>query len=320
MHKSSGRWQLGLSLALVTTILWGLLPIALDALLKKMDPWTITFYRFFGAALVIGLYLFAKNKLPQRSLLNKRLVILFSIATITLCANYVFFIMGLNLAKPATTQVMIQLAPMILLFGGLVIFKETFSRLQWIGFIIFFIGLLLFFNHRITQLFTARGDYSTGVFYIFIAAITWAIYALIQKQLLQYFSGLAIIFIILTMGSLLFFPVAEITQINQLDAFHLFLLFFASMNTAIAYGAFAEALQHWEASRVSAVLSLTPIITVTLLHVLSNHYPQWFQSEALSQLTILGMLVVVLGSMLTALGRAKAKSKLTLEQVPLIAE
>ena len=38
------------------------------------------------------------------------------------------------------------------------------------------------------------------------------------------------------------------------------LLLACCMNTLVAYGAFAEALAHWEASRVSAILATTPLL------------------------------------------------------------
>jgi len=37
MHSTSGRWRLGLALALTTAVCWGLLPIALKVTLTGMD-------------------------------------------------------------------------------------------------------------------------------------------------------------------------------------------------------------------------------------------------------------------------------------------
>ena len=38
MHISSGRWMYGLLLALLTSLLWGILPIKLKEVLQVMDP------------------------------------------------------------------------------------------------------------------------------------------------------------------------------------------------------------------------------------------------------------------------------------------
>ncbi len=304
MHQTSGHWKLGLLLSLTTALMWGLLPIAIKELLKAMDPWTITFYRFIGAAFLMGIYLIKKKQIPSIKKFTRPVSGLLLIGIFGLCANYIFFLFGLNLTTSTTTQVLIQLAPMLLLFGGLYIFKETFSRIQWLGFAIFIVGLMLFFNEKLSLLFQASSHYALGVFYIVIASITWAAYALAQKQLLNHFTSITIMFIILVIGSVGFFPVAQLQQIYQLDALGIGMLIFSSLNTAIAYGAFAEALNHWEASRVSAILSLTPVITVISLELLSTFFEDYFTMEPLSTLTLFGILVVVSGSMLTALGKS----------------
>ena len=54
MHATTGRWQLGLALALTTAVFWGLLPIALKVTLTGMDAWTLTWYRFTSAAIALG--------------------------------------------------------------------------------------------------------------------------------------------------------------------------------------------------------------------------------------------------------------------------
>jgi drug/metabolite transporter (DMT)-like permease len=45
MHITSGRWVFGLLLALLTALLWGILPIKLKQVLQVMDPVTVTWYR-----------------------------------------------------------------------------------------------------------------------------------------------------------------------------------------------------------------------------------------------------------------------------------
>ncbi len=306
MHQITHRWKLGFALAFTTAVMWGLLPIAIKVLFHSMDSWTITFYRFIGAALMMGAYLAYKKQIPSPRTFNTSIMLLLGICILGLCANYILFLFGLDLTTPSTTQVLIQLAPMLLLFGGLYIFKEKFSKIQWLGFVLFIVGLLLFFNIRLKQIISAEGDFASGVFYIIAAAITWAAYALAQKQLLKDYSSIAVMFMILVAGTIIFAPLTQFSQILQLDTLGLVLLIFSSLNTAIAYGAFAEALNHWEASRVSAVLSLTPVITVISLEILSSQYPLHFKGETLSSLTIAGISVVVVGSMLVALGKHRS--------------
>jgi drug/metabolite transporter (DMT)-like permease len=59
------NWKLGFGLALLTAVLWGLLPIALKVALTELDPWTITWCRFSGAMLTMAFFLAVRGQLPK---------------------------------------------------------------------------------------------------------------------------------------------------------------------------------------------------------------------------------------------------------------
>jgi len=101
-------------------------------------------------------------------------------------------------------------------------------------------------------------------------------------------------------GTLVFAIPADFSALGALNGRQWALLVFAGANTLVAYGAFAEALNHVEASRVSAVLTLTPLVTVSVVHLLPL---PGVVVEPLSWLSLAGALLVVLGSMGAALLR-----------------
>ena len=311
MHQSSGRWQLGLILSLVTSLLWGMLPIALKGILQDMDAATITWYRFLIATLIMWFFLGKKNAIPDlKWLKNKKELTLFIIVTIGLTGNYLLYLVGLDYVTPSAAQIVIQIAPLLLLIGGLIIFKEKFSLLQWLGLFTFLAGLVLFFNHRIETIFSEGSDYSLGLLLIVFAAVLWAAYALAQKQLLNHSSSQQIMFIIYIVGSLVYLPLVDFPAITKLSNLQLGLLLFCCLNTLVAYGSFAEALQHWEASRVSAVLAITPLLTMAFAALTNYLYPGYLVLEELNWISIVGGTVLVIGATVTAL--AKKKQKLAL--------
>ena len=65
---------------------------------------------------------------------------------------------------------------------------------------------------------------------------------------------------------------------------------------------FSEALEHWEASRVSSVLALTPLATLGFVALGSRLAPALVESEPVSAIGLAGAAVVVMGSLLAALG------------------
>jgi len=72
MHISSGRWVYGLFLALLTALLWGILPIKLKQVLLVMDPVTVTWFRLIVSGGCLFVYLAATKRLPTRKVLGPR--------------------------------------------------------------------------------------------------------------------------------------------------------------------------------------------------------------------------------------------------------
>src|SRR5205809_641696 len=107
LHQASGRWRLGLAMALLTAFSWATLPVALQ----------------------------------------------------------------------------ITLASLLMALGGIFVFKENYKPLQWAGLGVIVLGLLLFFREQLAHAVSGR-DYAMRSSLVLVAAVVWALYALLQKQLL----------------------------------------------------------------------------------------------------------------------------------------
>lgn len=303
LHQTSGRWRLGLALSLVTTFLWGILPIALSVALQALDVYTVTWFRFVLAFGLLGVYLAARKQLPEPEKLRSASLGLLAIATIFLGLNYLLFLQGMVQTSPTNAQVLIQLAPVLMGLGALAVFKERYTLHQWVGLGVLSLGLALFFHEQLKMVIAAPATYLLGNGLLVIASATWAIYALAQKQLLQKLPSSTIMLVIYGGCAILFSPLATPQPLLMLNPLQWGMLLFCGLNTLIAYGAFAEALEHWEASRVSAVLALTPIVTLISVWAVSLLVPTLIAPEHLTILGVLGAVLVVAGSSAIALGK-----------------
>jgi drug/metabolite transporter (DMT)-like permease len=220
------------------------------------------------------------------------------IAALGLCGNYILYLQGLAKTGPGAAQVVIQLAPILLILGGVMIFKEAFTIRQLTGLICILIGFGLFFLHRLQEIFTSLTEYTLGVIFIIGASATWAVYALAQKQLLKLFSSQQILLLIFLSGTIVFLPTAAPSTLLVLEGTGILLLAFCSANTVLAYGCFAEALEHWEASRVSAILAIVPLLTLICMELATPLYPDLLSSEKITWVSFLGALVVVTGTVI----------------------
>lgn len=301
----SQRPLYGFLLALSTAVLWGVLPVFLAIALQTMTSPTITGVRFLFASIVVGSWLSYKGALRGIFNCGGRFYWLLCIAALLLVANYVTNVLGLGYLSPETVQVLMQFAPLCLLLGGVVFYRERLSKMQVVGISILLVGLSLFFNKRLPEIIASQGDELIGIGIILFSAVVWAGYALIQKLLLRSASALSVNFMLYAIGGGVLLPVIDWQPVFALSADHLAILLFCCMNTVVAYGAFTESLRVWQAAKVSAVLALAPIFTFISTEIAHHVLPGELIQEDLGQLAYVGAGLVVCGSIISSLGRAK---------------
>lgn len=301
MSGGTTNSRLGFTLSLTTAVLWGLLPIALKVVLEGMDAYTIVWWRFAVAMAGLGAFLAWRGQLPRLAGSGRFALALLAVATLALIGNYVLYLVALDHVTPSVTQVVIQLAPLMLLVGGVLVFREPFRRAQWAGFVVLIAGLLLFFNERLPELAHPSKGLGLGVALTLAAAVSWAAYGLAQKKLHEHFSAQQVLWIIYVGAVVLMLPVSAPATILDLDGLQLGMLAFCCVNTLAAYGSFGEALYHWDLSRVSAVLATAPLFTIGAMWAVERSGLDLVPPEGLNALSIVGALLVVAGSMTCAL-------------------
>ena len=300
-NKIKKNQPLGFCLSLITAAMWGILPIALKELLAGMDAATIVWYRFLLAALFVLGWLYFRGQLPYSAGVSKLTRGIIIIAAAGLCANYVLFSYSLNYVNAETSEAVIQLTSLFLILGGVIFYKEQFTTIQKLGTSLILIGLILFFHDRFTDFKNLGNPQTIGIFIVFFSAIAWTVYALLQKNLLRKFKSFQLLFMMCCFSAVVLLPFVSPNLLFQLTGFQIFLLSFCCINTLVAYGCFTEALNCWEASKVSAVLALAPLFTIVGLQVIVSFNPEYAYSDRLTVLSIIGAMLLVLGSMLTAL-------------------
>jgi drug/metabolite transporter (DMT)-like permease len=287
-------------MALITALSWATLPVALKITLEQLDPYTLTWFRFLVAALCMLAWVGMRRGLGAFAGLGGRRWGMLLVAALGLIGNYVFYLLGVQHTTPGNAQLLIQLAPLLMALGGIFVFRESYKPAQWAGLGVIVLGLLLFFREQLAHAVSGR-DYAFGSMLVGVAAVVWALYALLQKQLLTRLDSPSIQLFIYALAAVLLLPLAHPRALLALDARHAWLLAFCSINTLVAYGAFAEALAHWQASRVSAVLAVTPLLslaTIAALHALS---PASVAAETVGAFGYTGAALVVLGSAMCSL-------------------
>jgi len=303
-HTLSGRSTYGFVLTLTVCVLWGIFPIAAKSVLLETDPYTLNFYRFSLPSVILWMFLLRRRQLPslwrgaQRPLLKRVLI-----ASFLLIGNYIFFAFALGHITPSGAQVLIQAGTMMLLLSGVFLFGEQFSTRQWLGCLTFMAGLVSFFFYHILDMFDGFGSYAIGMGLMLLAAVTWAAYAILQKPLLDKISSAQILLVVFALGVVVFLPLADLSAVLSMSISALIGLSFCVLSTLVGTACFAEALAHWEASKISATLTTIPLFTLLFMQVLSRYPGFKISAEPISGLTIFGALLVVCGAGMVAIGK-----------------
>jgi len=295
--------SVGILLALITAMSWGSLPIAMKQVLVVMDPFTVVWYRFSLAAIVLGCILAIKHRLPPRTIFSRpRWLVLVLIATCGLLGNFVLFSSSLQFLSPTASQVIGQLSPVGMMFASVIILKERMRITQVIGASMLIFGLILFFNTSLIEIFTRLTDYTLGVIFGVGAATVWVIYGVAQKVLLRQLASPQILFLLYTLCSIALLPLASPAVLSQLSGWQFACLLFCGANTLVGYGALAEAMARWQAAQVSAIVTLTPLFTLLFSDLLALAWPDFFAAPVLNFIGYIGAIVVVAGAMFSAVG------------------
>ena len=307
------RAGLGFVFALTTALLWGAVPLAMTPLVAHMDAMTISWFRFVFAGGFLCVFFAAKGRLRGlwRAWLAAALPL--ALAVGGLVANSLFYIQSLHYIAAPVAQVVVQVAPVLLMLGSMWLFGERFGVLQWGGFVLLLGGIVMFCLERLR---VAGGEvqvFGVGVVLMLIAAVAWAGYGLAQKRLLHYLPPQLVLMGIYLWSALLLLPASSPAVVTTLTHGELALLAFLALNTLFGYGAFAEALRHWEASRVGAVLALQPIVTLFGAAAGALLLPGWFAATPLTPTAVVSCLAVVVGSVICALGGRLHRSVRRLE-------
>ena len=293
----------GVLLAMTTAFLWGFLAIALKVASTKVDSYTIVWFRFTIAFLVLFSFFLFRRREMLRILIRPPFILV--VAALALGWNYLGFMQGVKYTSPGNAQVIIQLGPVLLALAGIIIYKEKLSRRQILGFIVASIGFLLFYRQQLITMLGKEADFNTGVLWIVSGAVAWSIYAVFQKKLVQTHHAQAMNMFIYGLPALLFMPAANIDHLSTLSSGWWILLIFLAANTLIAYGTLGAAFKYIEANKISIIVAMNPLITFITMAILSEQHVSWIPAENISPQGYLAAILVLTGAILVVKRKRK---------------
>ena len=299
-HRVSSSW-----LAWYFVIVWGSGFLATKVGLQNAPPFTFLTLRFaFGMLLVIPIALAVRPRWPDSwgQWLHVAIAGLLMHAVNLGGSHYAQFL-GMSAGIAA---LVLALQPLVTAVVAGPFIGERLNRVQWTGVLLGFAGVALVVWHKIDL--GAMSTWSLAAVIIALVAITAG--TLYQRRFcpavdLRAASVVQFAATLLFMAPLaLAFEDFRFQVSWQLLASIGFLVIFASI---FAVNALHTLMRRGEATRVTSLLYLTPIIAVALEWLMFGIYPTW--------LTALGVVITCAGVALVAL-KLRDKSELQQAEVP----
>lgn len=297
----------GLIYTLITVLMWGVLAIALKVAVKVIDSPTIVWFRFSLAFTGMALWAAFNDPKALKILYQPSLILI--ISTLMLAWNYIGFMLGVQYTSPGNAQIAVQTGQIVLAIFGIVFFKERLTLLQSIGFLLTLLGFWIFYQQHVTVANEDTSKYTKGILFTVSGALTWAIYAAMQKKLVRQHPVTTLNIFIFGLPVLLYFPFANFESLQHLSVGYWLLLIFLGANTLISYVCLSLALKYMEAGKVSVLLIMNPILTFVIMGVLTWLQVSWIAPEHFSVLSVLGALVALGGAMLVVWKKSKVTSE-----------
>ena len=291
-------------MVLVTLSLWGVLPILLKLGLNYYSSGTIAWFRFFFSFLILFWFIFLFRSGCEILLCPPSIGVLGGIA---LAANYFGMTQGVHFSGPSNAAVIIQLAPLFLVVVGVIFFRESITLRQLVGMFIALTGFYLFYLDRIRNA-VDNLNYSTANEWVVLAAVVWVIYMICQKKLSVKYSAQTLNLLIYFVAMVVLLPLVEWGEFFEGGVVGWSLLIILGLNTLLAYGALAEAVESIPLSLISILITLNPLITLSGMWLLSTLGVEILPVENIKWYGYLGGVVAVSGVILVVATPSKKEN------------
>ena len=284
-----------IALALLVTFLWSTSFVIIKIGLDEIPPLTFAGLRYTIA--FIALLPLAFRKQIRQEIINlkktdwvKLILLGFTFYTFTQGAQF----LGLSLLPAVTVSLLLNFTPIVVALMGIFLLSERPTALQWLGSILFIVGVLVYFYPVILN-----DNQTLGLIVMGIGVLANAGSAIIGRDVNRTASLSPITITVISMGiggivllimgiGVQGFPAISFTNI-------IYLLWLALINTAFAFTLWNLTLRTLTAME-SSIINGTMLIQIAIL--------AWvFLGETITAKEGIGMIIAALGAVLVQIRR-----------------
>lgn len=292
---------IGISLAILATIIWSGNFIVARAVIKDIQPVTLSFYRWLIATIVI--FPFAATYFFKEIALVKKHALFFLATAATGISMFNTFVYigghyseAINLALIGTTS-----SPIISVILARIFLKEKISPFRIAGMIICIIGILLLLSKGSFEKLLAF-SFSKGDWWVLAAAFSFSVYNTLVKKKPASMHPVNFLFVVFLTGTLVLLPF----YIYEWKTEGSFALTFTSISVLLYLGIFASVICFliWNIS-ISKLGSGRTALFGNLIPVFSSIEAVLILGEKISWLQVASFAIVITGLIIANIEKRK---------------
>ncbi len=280
---------------LAVVLIWGANFVVMKQAFSVLSPWAFNAVRLMLAAVVLLGVLCAREGRSALALPRRDALKLVGLGILGNTFYQIPFVVGLNLTTAGNSALLIATIPVWSALLARLLGWERITPRMWLGILLSFGGVGVV-TAASPNGFSLQSAGFLGDLLTLVAAVCWAGYTVLSKDLLKRYSPLRVSALALLPGVLvLWIPsLPFVLRADWLDLplwGWLALLYSGVFPIAVAYVIWAAGVQRVGAARTSVYNNLVPVVTFVLAYL--------WQQQPVAPLQLLGGGIVLLGVGLT---------------------
>lgn len=284
-------------LVILAMIFWGFSFVTFKIANQSFRPISIVTFRLFVSIFFLFGFAWSFKRLNKIQRKDQKWLWLMAVAE-----PFFYFLgeaYGLTLVTATIGAVIISTIPLIVPFGAYYLYKERLSPMNYLGLLISFGGVLLVVLNKSGGLAASP----KGILLMFVAVLSAVSYTLIVKKLADDYSPITITAYQSFYGLLMFIPIFLLFELPHLDFSQvstpslLSVAYLGVFGSGICFIIMAMAIRELGAAKSNIFANLIPVVAAILSFFLLK--------EAMPLLKILGIIIVILGLLLSQISNLR---------------
>ena len=259
---------------LLTVTFWaGNFIVGKFASLYEVPPFSLNFYRWFFAWLILVPFTIPEIiKKKQYIINNYKLFIILGVTSITIFNSIVYY--SLNFTQVISGVLMISTIPVMIMFFSFILKIEKTNLFQIIGVILSFMGVIIIITKANFEILKNL-DFNKGDITMVVAMFSWALYSTLLKRQKFELSQISLLQVVISFGLIFLIPVYLIEykigfRINLNTPFILILSYVVLLPGLASFILWIKGISLIGANRSGVFLHLMPIISAVMAMIFFN--------------------------------------------------